>query len=186
MTVVKATVRLLGLKSSYVASSALVDTGIRMTLVDRGLAEYIGVEYTGRKLSPVSMSGHRIEAVEALIPEFVLENEALKHEAVAVAEIPGEVREALRRSGLDERIVVGLLTLGRAGMRPNTVTGKLERVEIFVIRALLLSSSRVRGKNTRRRHSAVLHQDLGVRLGLIGSALYLSISTLFLSPMISV
>jgi len=104
-----------------------------MTLVDRGLADHIGVDYTGRKLSLVSVPGHRIEALEALVPEFVLEDEALKYEAVAVAEIPGEVREALRRNGLDERIIVGLLTLERTGMMPKAVTGKLERVEIFVI-----------------------------------------------------
>jgi len=133
MAVVKATVRLLGLKSSYVTNNALVDTGARMTLVDRGLAEYIGVNYTGRKLSLTSVSGHRIEALEALIPEFLLEEETLKHEAVAVAEIPGEVKETLRRNELDERIIVGLLTLERAGMRPNTLTGKLEMVEIFII-----------------------------------------------------
>jgi len=133
MAVVKAAVRLLGSKGSYATSSALVDTGARMTIVDRGLAEYIGVEYIGRKLSPVLVSGHRIEAIEALISEFVLEEEALRHEAVAVAEIPREVKEALRRNKLDERIIVGLLTLERAGMKPNTLSGKLERVEIFMI-----------------------------------------------------
>jgi len=133
MTVVKAAVRLLGLKSGYTTSNALVDTGARMTLVDRSLAEHIGVEYTGRKLGPISVSGHRIEALEALVPEFILDEEILKHEAVAVAEIPGEVRETLRRNGLDERIIVGLLTLERAGMRSNALTGRLERVEIFVI-----------------------------------------------------
>jgi len=133
VAVVKAAVRLPGSKGSYATSSALVDTRDRMTIVDRGLAEYIGVEYTGRKLSLISVSGHRIEALEALVPEFILEEETLKHEAVAVAEILGEVKETLRRGGLDERVVVGLLTLERAGMMPNAVTGRLERVEIFVI-----------------------------------------------------
>jgi len=133
MTVVKAAVRLLGLKSSYAATNALVDTGARMTLVDRSLAELIGVEYTGRKLSLISVSGHRIEALEALVPELVLEGEVLKYEAVAVAEIPREVRELLRRNGVDEHVIIGLLTLERAGMMPNPATGKLEKVEIFII-----------------------------------------------------
>jgi len=133
MAIVKAAVRLTGLKSSYTASSALVDTGARMTLVDKSLAEGIGVEYTGRKLSLVSASSHRVEALEALVPEFVLEGEALKYEVVAVAVLPREVRETLQRNGLDEHIIVGLLTLERAGMRPNPATGRLERVEIFVI-----------------------------------------------------
>jgi len=133
MAVVKAAVRLTGLKSSYTVDNVLVDTGARVTLVDRDLAEHIGVEYTERKLSLIPVSGHRIEALEALVPEFVLEEEALKHEAVAIAELPIEVRRALRRNGLDEHVVVGLLTLERASMRPNPATGRLERVEIFVI-----------------------------------------------------
>jgi len=133
MTIVRAAVRLAGLKNSYTVDSALVDTGTRMTLIDTSLAEHLGVEYTGRKLSFVSASGHRVEAAEALVPELVLEGEALKYEAVAVTEIPGEVREALGESGLDELLIIGLLTLERAGMKPNPVTGKLERVEGFII-----------------------------------------------------
>jgi len=133
MAIVRAAMKLTGSENSYIASNVLVDTGARMTLVDRSLAERIGVEYTGRKLSLISVSGHRVEAVEALIPELVLEGEVLKYEAVAVAEIPKEVREALRRDELDEHLVVGLLTLERAGMRPNPATGRLERVESFII-----------------------------------------------------
>jgi len=93
----------------------------------------LGVEYTGRRLDLISVSGYRVEAVEALIPELVLEGEVLRYEAVAVAEIPKEVREALRRDELDEHLVLGLLTLERAGMRPNPATGRLERVESFII-----------------------------------------------------
>jgi len=133
MTIVRAAVRLAGLKNSYTVDSALVDTETRMTLIDTSLAEHLGVEYTGRNLSFISASGHRVEAVEALVPELVLEGEALKYEAVAVTEIPGEVREVLRKSGLDELLIIGLLTLERALMKPNPVTGKLERVEGFII-----------------------------------------------------
>jgi len=91
VAVVKAVVRLLSLKDGYTTSNALVDTGARMSLVDRDLAERIGVDHTGRKLSLISVSDHRIETPEALVPELVLEEETLKHEAVAVAEIPREV-----------------------------------------------------------------------------------------------
>jgi len=89
MTIVGAAVRLAGLKNSYTVDSALVDTGARMTLIDRSLAEHLGVVYTGRKLSFVPALGHRVEAVEAIVPELILEGEALKYEAVAVTEIPG-------------------------------------------------------------------------------------------------
>jgi len=104
-----------------------------MTVVDRGLAEHLGVEFTGRKLGFISVPGHRVEAFEAIVPEVVLEGEALRYEAVAVTEIPKAVKDILRRYGMDENIIIGLLTLGRAGVIPNTAVGRLERVESFIL-----------------------------------------------------
>ena len=67
MTVVKARISLRGSKDSY-SSIALVDTGARMTLVDRLLAERIWVVYTGRVLSLVSISGHIPEGFRGCCP----------------------------------------------------------------------------------------------------------------------
>jgi len=39
-----------------------------------------------------------------------------------VTSIPEDVKRVLRQSGLDENIVIGLLTLERAGMVPDTLT----------------------------------------------------------------
>jgi len=86
---VRARVRLSGVKGSY---SAVADAGARMTLVGRSLAERVGVEYTGRALSFFSASGHPVEALEAVVPELEVEGEALRYEAVAVAEIPEAVK----------------------------------------------------------------------------------------------
>lgn len=129
---VRARVRLSGVRGSY-SAVALADTGARMTLVDRSLAERVGVEYTGRALSFVSVSGHPVKALEAVVPELEVEGEALRYEAVAVAEIPEVVKRVLRESRLDENVVLGLLTLERASMVPDAATSTLRRVEAFIL-----------------------------------------------------
>ncbi|MEM1510116.1 MAG: hypothetical protein QW291_09025 [Thermofilaceae archaeon] len=81
----RARVRLSGVRGSY-SSTALTDIGARMTLVDKLLAEHIGVEYTGRALSLVTASRHVVRALEASVSELEVEGEVLKYEAVAIAE----------------------------------------------------------------------------------------------------
>ena len=131
MVLVKARVGVSGSRGSY-SSIALVDTGARMTLVDRLVAERVGVEHTGRILGFTSISGHIVKAVEATVPVFEVEGEVLKYEIVAVAGIPENVKRVLSQSGLDENVVVGLLTIERANMVPDTTTGTLRRVESFM------------------------------------------------------
>lgn len=130
MVLMKAKVRLSGVKKSY-SSTVLTDTGARMTLVDKSLAERIGVQYTGKTINFVS--GQVVKALEALVSELEVEGEVLKYEAVAVAEIPEKVKEALRKSEIDENIIIGILTIERANMIPDTTTGILRRVESFIL-----------------------------------------------------
>jgi predicted aspartyl protease len=132
VTVVKARISLRESKDSY-SSIALVDTGARMTLVDRLLAERIGVVYTGRVLSLVSISGHILKALEAVVPVLEVEGEVLKYEAIAVSDVPEDVKKVLKESNLDESIVIGLLTIERASMVPDTTTGTLRKVESYII-----------------------------------------------------
>jgi len=132
MVLVKARVRLLGTKATYSANTVLADNGARMSLVDRLLAERVGVQYTGREINFVSVSGHAVKASEAIVSELEVEGEVLRYEAVAVAEMPNVVKETLKKNGLDENIIVGVLTLERANMVPDTTTGKLEKVESFI------------------------------------------------------
>jgi hypothetical protein len=132
LVLVKARVRLSGVKEGY-SSTALTDSRARMTLIDRSLAERIGVQYTGRVIDFVSVSGHVVKALEAVVPELEVEGETLKYEAVAVAEIPERVQEALRESAIDENIIIGILTIERANMIPDTKTGTLRRIESFIL-----------------------------------------------------
>ena len=129
---VKAEVRLKGSKQSH-SSTALVDTEARMTLIDKALADHLGVEYTGRSLDFISISGHVVKSMEAVISELELEGELLKYEALAVANIPRRVKEALSKVGVDENIVIGLLTLERANLIPDTTTGALRKTESFIL-----------------------------------------------------
>jgi predicted aspartyl protease len=132
MVLVKARVRLSGVKEGY-SSTALTDTGARMTLIDRSLAECIGVQYTGGIIDFVSISGHVVKALEAIVPELEVEGEKVKYEAVAVAEIPEKVKEVLKESAVDEKIIIGILTIERANMVPDTTTGTLKKVESFIL-----------------------------------------------------
>jgi hypothetical protein len=131
MVLVKAKVRLSGLKESF-SSTVLIDTGARMTLIDRSLAERIGVQYTGRIIDFISVSGHVVRALEAVVSELEIEGEVLKYDVLAVTDIPEEVKEILRKSEVDESIVIGVLTIERANMIPDTTTGALRRVESFI------------------------------------------------------
>jgi len=129
---VKAKVKLSGVKDSY-SSIALIDSGARMSLLDKALAEKLGVEYTGREVDFISISGHTVKGLEAILFQIDVEGEVLKYEPVAVAEIPKTVKEALRKSELDENVIVGILTLERANMIPDTTTGTLKKVESFIL-----------------------------------------------------
>jgi len=66
MALVIARAHLQGYKRFY-SSTALVDTSVRMTLIDRLLAEEIGVKCTGRILSFISISGQPVKASEAVV-----------------------------------------------------------------------------------------------------------------------
>jgi len=129
---VKAKIRLLGAREGY-SSTVLADTDARMSLIDRSLAERIGVQYTGREIGFISVSGQTVKASEAIVQELELEGEKLKYEVIATAEIPQSVKEALGKNELDENVILGLLTMERANMIPDTTTGKLRKVESFIL-----------------------------------------------------
>ncbi|MBS7638339.1 hypothetical protein KEJ49_05590 [Candidatus Bathyarchaeota archaeon] len=79
---------------------ALADSGAWYTVIDRGLAEKVGVRYTGlnrAKDNFNSFSGHRIDCQEAVLNSITLEGKAAPSELVAICSIPDPVRELLRR-----------------------------------------------------------------------------------------
>ena len=132
VVLVKARVRVEGSRQRY-ACVALVDTGARMTLIDEVLADKLGVEYTGRRLDFISVSGHKLSALEAIVRVLEIEDVKLKSEPIAVAEFPDNVKRVLRSNQVDENMIIGLLTLERANLVPDTTTGSLKKTETFVI-----------------------------------------------------
>lgn len=90
---------------------ALADSGAWYTVIDRGLAEKVGVRYTGLKIISASFSGHRINCQEAVLNSITLEGKAAPSELVAICSIPSPVRELLRREEVDDQLVIGVHTL---------------------------------------------------------------------------
>jgi predicted aspartyl protease len=110
----------------------LVDTGAAMTVIDRSLAENVGVTYTGRRRSLVSATGHKLEGEVAIVRELVVEDEVLDYEKVMVVELSGDLRKVLREIGVDDSVIIGLTTVELAGLMPDTATGRLKKVETFL------------------------------------------------------
>ncbi len=104
-----------------------------MSLIEKSLANYLGVEYAGREMNFLSISGQQITGFETIVPIIEIDNEVLRYEAMAVVEILSVVKELLRRNKLDENIIVRISTLERANMVPDTSTGDLEKVKSFIL-----------------------------------------------------
>jgi len=74
MALARARVYLRGYKRSY-SSTALVDTSVRMTLIDKLLAEEISVKCTGRILSFIFISGQPVKASKAVMSMLEIEGD---------------------------------------------------------------------------------------------------------------
>jgi predicted aspartyl protease len=131
MGIVRTRVSLKGMRGSK-DCIALVDTGAAMTVIDRSLAEEVGVTYTGRRRSLVSATGHKLEGEVAIVRELVVEDEVLDYEKVMVVELSGDVRKVLRELGVDDSVIIGLTTVELAGLMLDTDTGRLKKVEKFL------------------------------------------------------
>jgi predicted aspartyl protease len=131
MGIVRTRVSLKGMRGSK-DCIALVGTGAAMSVIDRSLAENVGVTYTGRRRSLVSATGHKLEGEVAIVRELVVEDEVLDYEKVMVVELCGDVRKVLRELGVDDSVIIGLTTVELAGLMPDTATGRLKKVETFL------------------------------------------------------
>jgi len=129
--IVRARVALKGPKGSE-ECTALVDTGAIMTVVDKGLAESVGVTYTGRKRSLTSATGHKLEGEIAIVRELAVEDETLDYEKILVVEFSEEVKRTLRGLNVSGSIILGITTVELAGFIPDTNTGKLRKIEAFL------------------------------------------------------
>ena len=70
--IVRAKIVLRGFKSSR-EGVALVDAGAAMAVVDRGVADTVGVMYTGKRRMLMSATGHRLEGEVAIVRELNIE-----------------------------------------------------------------------------------------------------------------
>jgi len=112
--------------------TALVDTGAVMTVVDRDVADAVGVVYTGRRRALISATGHRLEGEVAVVRELIVEGEVLDYEKVLAVRLNEEVKKALRSLDVDDSIIVGVTTIELAGFIPDTATGRLRKIEAFL------------------------------------------------------
>jgi predicted aspartyl protease len=131
MGIVRTRVSLKGMRGSK-DCIALVGTGAAMTVIDRSLAENVGVTYTGRRRSLVSATGHKLEGELAIVRELIVEDEVLDYEKVMVVELSGGLRKVLREMGVDDSVIIGLTTVELAGLMPDTATGRLKKAETFL------------------------------------------------------
>jgi len=129
---VKADFRVIGSRES-IEGVALVDTGASLTMLDRGVADGIGVKYVGRRVRIVVADGHEVESELAIVDKLVVEGEELPYAYVAVLDFPARVRERLREEGLSDCCIIGLTTLELLQLVPDITTGKLRRTSALLL-----------------------------------------------------
>jgi len=110
-----------------------VDGGAAITVIDKKVADFIGVIYTGRRRGLVGITGHKLEGEIGIVREFVIEGEVLNYERVLVVKMNENVKRVLRESGVDDSVVVGITTVESAGMIPDASTGRLRKVQVFIL-----------------------------------------------------
>ena len=104
---------------------ALVDSGSWHTIVDEGLANGVGIRYTGLEAVLTSFSGHRVVCREAIVNAVAVEGKQAPFELVAVCRIAPEVKELLKKHGACEEVVIGVHTLERLGLAVDPATHRL-------------------------------------------------------------
>ena len=132
LTIVKAKLRLEGLEE-HSEGIALVDTGASVTLVDREVADKVGVTPVKRTFTLATASGHKMEGELAVISKLIIEGEELPYAHLLLLEIPEEVKEMLRSKQLSDWAIIGLTTLELLNLVPDTTTRKLKKAESFML-----------------------------------------------------
>ncbi len=132
MTIVSANLRLEGTKE-HSEGIALIDTGASVTLIDRDVADKVGVTHLRRTLTLTTASGHKMKGELAVINKLVIEGEELPYAHLLILKIPKEVKEMLRSKQLSDWGIIGLTTLELLNLMPDTTTGKLKKSESFML-----------------------------------------------------
>jgi len=132
LTIVKARLRLEGTRE-YSEGVTLVDTGASVTIVDKEVADKVGVIYIKRTLTLTTASGHKMEGELAVINKLIIDEEELPYAHLLILEIPKEVKEMLRSKQLSDWGIIGLTTLELLNLMPDITTGKLKKTESFML-----------------------------------------------------
>jgi len=132
LTIVRARLKLQG-STERMEDTALVDTGASVTIVDKDVADKIGVTYVKRTLALTTASGHKMEGELAVINRLIVEEEELPYAHLLVLKIPDEVKKMLRSKQLSELAIVGLTTLELLNLMPDTVTGRLKKTDSLML-----------------------------------------------------
>ena len=111
---------------------ALFDSGASMTMIDSKLAEELGVEYTGRKLSITVLDGDQVEAHEAIVRKIEIKDEVLHYERVLIFDFHPNLKDKLRAFGCD-LIIIGILTIEAAGFILDPVKRRLRKVGVIAL-----------------------------------------------------
>jgi len=112
---------------------AVVDTGASVTVVDKDVADMVGVTYVKRTLILTAASGHKMEGELAVINKLIVEGEELPYAHLLILKIPDEVKETLRLRQLNDWAIIGLTTLELLNLMPDTTTGELKKAESFML-----------------------------------------------------
>ena len=126
MTIVKAKVKAIGPRRS-VEGLALVDTGSSLTLIDREVADSIGVKHLGRKVKIIVADGHELHAELTIVDRLIIEGEELPYTHVATPSFTEELKERLRELELSDWCIIGPTTLELLQLTPNPTTGTLRK-----------------------------------------------------------
>jgi predicted aspartyl protease len=132
LTIVRARLRLEGSKE-YSEGIILVDTGASVTVVDREMADKVGVTYVKRTSTLTTASGHKMEGELAVIDKLIVEREELPYAHLLILKIPEGVKEMLRSKQLSDWGMIGLTTLELLNLMPDITTGKLKKTESFML-----------------------------------------------------
>jgi len=129
---VRAGFKVIGFRES-IEGVALVDTGASLTMLDRGVADGIGVKYVGRRVRIVVADGHEVKGELAIVDKLIVEGEELPYAYVVAFDFPTRVRERLREEGLSDCCIIGLTTLELLQLVPDITTGKLRRTSALLL-----------------------------------------------------
>jgi len=132
LAIVKARLRLEGSRD-YSEGFVLVDTGASVTIIDREIANKVGIINTKRKLALTTASGHKMEGELAVVNKLIIEGEELPYAHILVLEIPKEVKEMLKTNQLSEWGIIGLTSIELLNLVPDVTTGKLKKGESFML-----------------------------------------------------